>query len=194
MEQLDRKAIRALASDTRVAILKSLGERRKMPSELAREQNLADSTVVEHLKQMEAAGLVRKVETGHKWIYYELSDKGRNLAAPKWPMQFVVMLSLGVLLVFSSMSFSYVGIGELGAIGPATAPAFNQVPVPEKTMGVAVDTAQQNVSGAMGAPGNITQQNPPPQKLPDLVSPATIIFILGAMVIAISSWRMLRSD
>jgi len=102
--EISRQEIKALASDTRVAILKSLGGRRKMPSELSREFSMAPSTVVEHLHILKSAGLIKGVETGHKWKYYELTEKGRGLVIPRFPMQFVVMLSVGVLAVFGSLA------------------------------------------------------------------------------------------
>lgn len=101
--ELGGKEIKALASDTRV-MMKSLGERRKMPSELSREFSMAPSTIVEHLHVLERSGLIKRIETGHKWKYYELTEKGRGLVKPKFPMQFVVMLSLGVMMVFGSLA------------------------------------------------------------------------------------------
>jgi len=98
--QIDKKIIKALGSETRIKILKALLERRKMPSELSNELSLAGSTVVEHLKILEEAGLVSKKETGRKWIYYELTNIGEGLIKPKYPTQFVVVLSLGLLFVF----------------------------------------------------------------------------------------------
>jgi DNA-binding transcriptional ArsR family regulator len=101
---ISHREIKALASDTRVMIMKSLGGRRKMPSELSREFSMAPSTIVEHLHVLERSGLIKKIETGHKWKYYELTEKGKSLVRPKFPVQFAVMLSLGVLLVFGSFA------------------------------------------------------------------------------------------
>ena len=101
---LGSREIKALSSDTRVMMLKSLGVRRKMPSELAREFSMAPSTIVEHLAVLERSGLIKRIETGHKWKYYELSEKGRSLVRPKFPVQFVVMLSLGVLLTIGGLA------------------------------------------------------------------------------------------
>lgn len=106
--EIDRKTLKALSADTRIDILKCLKNRRKMPSELSKELSLAPSTVIEHLNKLETAGLVRREDTGHKWIYYNLTDKGRSLVAPKYPVQFVIMLSLGILFVFSgAMRYFY---------------------------------------------------------------------------------------
>src|SRR3989344_1180138 len=101
--EIDRKTIKALAVDTRLDILSSLKKRRKMPSELARELSLSSPTVIEHMAKLEDAGLVKRVETGHKWVYYELTTKGDSMIRPKFPVEFVLMLSLGVIFVLSGV-------------------------------------------------------------------------------------------
>ncbi len=60
---------------TRVSILKILNERRYTTSELSRMLNLSKPTVLYHIKILENAGYVRRIENGRKWIkwiYYEL--------------------------------------------------------------------------------------------------------------------------
>ena len=96
--KIDQKVIKSLSSDTRVKMLKKLSDRRKMPTELAKEMNLAASTIVEHLKELEGAGLVKRQETQHKWIYYELTDKGSDIFKPKIPFQFILMMTFGILI------------------------------------------------------------------------------------------------
>ncbi|MBI4895414.1 MAG: winged helix-turn-helix transcriptional regulator [Candidatus Aenigmarchaeota archaeon] len=102
---LDKGIIKALASDTKVNILKSISSRRKMPSEVSKELGLAASTTVEHMKQLEKLGLLKRVETGHKWVYYELSDKGRDIIKPTISMKIVLVLSV---------SFAMLAIGSIG--------------------------------------------------------------------------------
>jgi DNA-binding transcriptional ArsR family regulator len=102
---IDRKTLKALAADTRLDILKSLGKRRKMPSELSKEMGLASSTVIEHLSRLEEADLIQREETGHKWIYYSLTNKGSALVRPKVPMNFVIVLSLSILLIFAGVFY-----------------------------------------------------------------------------------------
>lgn len=92
---LDRKAIKALAADTRMDILKSLNRRRKLPSELSRSLKLAPSTVIEHLKILEEAGLVSKTPHGPKWVYYELTPKAHNIIEPSTPFRFIFTLIIG---------------------------------------------------------------------------------------------------
>jgi DNA-binding transcriptional ArsR family regulator len=105
--EIDRKTLKALAADTRLDILKSLCKRRKMPSELSKEMGLATSTVTEHLNRLEDAGLIRREETGHKWIYYNLTEKGSSLVRPKIPVNFIIVLSLCLLLVSAGFVYYY---------------------------------------------------------------------------------------
>ncbi len=105
--EIDRKTLKALAADTRLDILKSLGKRRKTPSELSKELRLATSTVTEHLNKLEKASLIRREETGHKWIYYSLTKKGENLVKPKYPVQFVLVLSITIIIIFSASILMY---------------------------------------------------------------------------------------
>lgn len=98
--EIDKQTIKALSAETRIRILKILNENRRIAAELSNELGLAPSTVNEHLKTMEGAGLVRKNYTGHKWIYYEATDKGKSLIRPKMPISIILSLSLGIALVF----------------------------------------------------------------------------------------------
>lgn len=79
---LDKEVFKALAGDTRVSVLKSLMQRRKTQSELAKELNLAAPTIKDHLDILQKAQLVREVDDGHKWKYIELTVKGKSLLQP----------------------------------------------------------------------------------------------------------------
>ena len=122
---IDRKTLKALSADTRLDILKSLGKRRKTPSELSKELNLATSTIAEHLDKLEEAGLIKKEETGHKWIYYNLTEKGTALVKPKIPTNFVIILSVCILVVF--IGFVYYSITSTSYLG-ASKPSMLTIP------------------------------------------------------------------
>jgi len=81
---LDRDVFKALASDTRLQILKKLDERQKTVTELAKELELNKSTVLEHLEKLETAKLIQKVEQDveRKWVYWQLTWTGRRLLHP----------------------------------------------------------------------------------------------------------------
>ena len=80
---LDKQTFKTLASDTRIGILKSLNVRRKTLTELAKESGMSVSTIKEHLDNLAGAELIKQVDDGHKWKYYELTRKGRGVLNPE---------------------------------------------------------------------------------------------------------------
>ncbi|UCD03176.1 MAG: helix-turn-helix domain-containing protein [Candidatus Aenigmatarchaeota archaeon] len=95
---LGRESFRALASDTRIAILKSLDKRRKMLTELSKQLDMSPSTVKEHMERLTKAGLVVMIDDGHKWKYYELTNKGRNVLHPA-DVRIWILLSVSIFAV-----------------------------------------------------------------------------------------------
>lgn len=109
MEEIDRGTIKALSADTRRKILKLLSGHRATGADISRMLGLSPSTVNEHLKKLEASSLVRRIETGHKWVYYDVSEKGHALLHSNSngsPVQFVLVLSIGVLLFLGGAFFT----------------------------------------------------------------------------------------
>jgi DNA-binding transcriptional ArsR family regulator len=95
---LDAETFKALASSTRLTVLKALDERRKTLTELAHELQLNKATVHEHLQLLLAADLVRKRDDeGRKWIYYELTWTGQGILKPEATTTFNVLLALSTL-------------------------------------------------------------------------------------------------
>lgn len=95
--RLDKETFKALASGTRVDILKLLGQRRHMQTEIAAVLSLSTPTVKEHLDALEKAGLVERHEEGRKWKYYSLSKKGKGVLNPEEMKIWIVL----ALLIFS---------------------------------------------------------------------------------------------
>jgi len=101
---LDRKAFGALAVDSRVKILKALRERRKMLTELANELSLSPSSTKEHLEILVAAGLIERIDDGHKWKYYDLTKKGAEIVAPGKEIRVWILLGISVIgFIYSAM-------------------------------------------------------------------------------------------
>src|SRR5688572_21977048 len=95
---LDADTFRALASSTRLTVLKSLDERRKTLTELSRDLALNKATVHEHMALLTAAGLVKKRDDeGRKWIYYELTWTGQRILHPEATTTFNLLLALSTL-------------------------------------------------------------------------------------------------
>jgi DNA-binding transcriptional ArsR family regulator len=96
---LDQESFKALASEVRVDILKKLDERRQTVTDLSGLLNLSKPTLLEHLEKLQTAGLVRRVDEGRKWIYYELSAKGRKLLHPEKVAIVLALASAATLAV-----------------------------------------------------------------------------------------------
>lgn len=81
---LDKHAFKALASETRLDILKTLDGKPMNLTDLAKNTKLNKATLHEHLKKLTDTGLVKKKQRpGHKWVYYTLSWKGESLLHPE---------------------------------------------------------------------------------------------------------------
>lgn len=96
--ELDKKSLFALASDTRLEILKSLQPMRRTVSQLSESLNIDKAAVHRHLKKMEEGGLVTRYED-HGFVYYGLSWKARDLLSPNENTRIVVLLSATTMLI-----------------------------------------------------------------------------------------------
>lgn len=99
---LDQESFKALASEVRVGVLKKLDERRQTVTDLSNLLGLSKPTLLEHLEKLQTAGLVKRVDEGRKWIYYELSDKGRKILHPE---RVAIVLALA-----STISLAAIGV------------------------------------------------------------------------------------
>lgn len=118
---LDRKAFKVLASETRIKILKSLGKRRKMLAELSKELGMSNSAVKEHLENLAEAGLIAKIDDGHKWKYYELTRKGKNILTPGETKIWVILSAsaLAVMLTAYDMATRFYFMPQRALNSPA---------------------------------------------------------------------------
>ena len=97
---LDQESFRALASDVRVDILKRLDSRRETVTDLSNLLQLSKPTLLEHLEKLQTAGLVKRIDEGRKWIYYELTDKGRKILHPE---KVAITLALASAIVLAAI-------------------------------------------------------------------------------------------
>ena len=134
---LDRDVFKALASDTRLTILKTLDERQKTVTELSKQLELNKSTLLEHLEKLETAGLVQRVEQDveRKWVYWQLTWTGRRLLHPE-QIKVALLLSTaggavasGVAAVWLWMKSGLVAADE-GEAGQRTMMTVEDAPPP----------------------------------------------------------------
>ena len=103
---LDKIAFKALASETRLDILRTLDGKKMGLKDISSATNLNKATLHEHLTKLHEAGLVkRKEREGHKWVYYKLSWKGASLLHPE-NTRIVVLFSATLISLF----FGVIGI------------------------------------------------------------------------------------
>ena len=97
---LDINSFKALASDTRLNILKTLDGKKLSLNDIARSTNLHKVTLHEHLSRLNEAGFIKKIEReGHKFVYYQLSWKGQSLLHPE-NTRIVIMFSITLFSLF----------------------------------------------------------------------------------------------
>src|SRR5438093_7526747 len=96
---LDQASFRGLAAGVRVEVLKKLDERRATVTDLANALELSKPTLLEHLEKLQAADLVKRIDEGRKWIYYELTGKGRKILHPE---RVTIVVSLGLSLFLAA--------------------------------------------------------------------------------------------
>ncbi len=95
---LDQESFKALASDTRIEILKKLDNTQLTVTDLANAMLVNKSAVHKHLTRLVEAGLVKKKEGDRKWVYYTLSLKGAQLLHPE-RVQIALMLAATAVAV-----------------------------------------------------------------------------------------------
>jgi len=116
---LDMNTFKALASDTRLDILRSLDGKKMNLNDICKATNLNKATLHEHLTKLNEAGLIKKNEReGHKWVYYKLTWKGEGLLHPE-NTRIVVMFSttfisllIAVMFIVNFLQPIPVGIAE----------------------------------------------------------------------------------
>jgi DNA-binding transcriptional ArsR family regulator len=111
--ELDKKALFALASDTRMDILKSLQPNRRTVSQLAEAIRVDKSAVHRHLKKLEEGGFVKR-EEDHGFIYYGLSWKARDILSPNENTKIVVLITASIVLIGAMILMVYMA----NAVGP----------------------------------------------------------------------------
>lgn len=127
---LDQESFKALASDVRVGILKHLDARRETVTDLSNLMALSKPTLLEHLEKLQSAGLVKRVDEGRKWIYYELSDKGRKILHPE---RVAITLALGIAVALAAIG-AFLVLSAEAAILPGSPMLNASAPSAERSV------------------------------------------------------------
>jgi DNA-binding transcriptional ArsR family regulator len=161
---LDADTFRALASSTRLTVLKALDERRKTLTELSRDLDLNKATVHEHMALLTAAGLVRKRDDeGRKWIYYELTWTGQRILHPEATTTFNLLLALSVAAAGGGVGMLGRAMGWWFAPERSSSDEFDAAPTELSTFNdespESSGSGEPNAQGAPAADSNETQKS-----------------------------------
>ncbi len=107
--ELDKSSFKALASETRIEIIKTLSQKSMRVTDLSKEIELSKPTILEHLRKLEESGLVEKEKQGEKWIYYSLTKKSENLLEPKINTRVKILIVTSIISLIGGLTqlFNY---------------------------------------------------------------------------------------
>ena len=132
---IDKKALFALASETRIEILKKLDEKRMTLTELSEVLDISKASVKEHLDRLVEAGLIERIDEGRKWVYYELTDKGRRILHPERATKIFLLLASATLSITAGVYevFRFASLRASTLPKPAPMPAPRPITTPLTT-------------------------------------------------------------
>jgi len=95
---LERESLEALASETRVHVLKELRDKQKTITQIARAIAVDKAAVFRHLRKLSDGKLVEK-DTSHSFTYYRLTWRGRAVMFPQETTRIAIMLASSFLIL-----------------------------------------------------------------------------------------------
>lgn len=120
---LDDALLKVLSSESRREILRLLAERRMTGAEMATRLNLGKPAVSEHLKKLIEAGLIERLDDPERrWVYYNLSARGKSILEPQRVRFYLVMAVASLALVVGmALALGLMVFLQHGATGAAPA-------------------------------------------------------------------------
>ena len=115
---LNRKTFKALASETRVDILKALEERRKTLTELSKELDMKPSSMKEQVDKLRKSDLIKLNDEGRKWKYYEITKTGKKILNP-YETKVMIVLSTTLIAALTSTYFSVKNLFSINKLAGA---------------------------------------------------------------------------
>ncbi len=114
--EIDKQALFALASDSRIEILKALGPQRRTVRQLADSMGIDKAAVHRHLKKLEEGGFVVRYED-HGFVYYGLSWKARDIISPGENTKIVIVFASGWLMVAGAFIAIWAALAGMASRG-----------------------------------------------------------------------------
>ncbi len=193
---LDQSSFKALASESRITILKALHERNYTLSELSQKIDLKHSTVKEHLQALLAADLVHCLDEGRKWKYYSLSSKGKALLEPErkaiWILLVGSLVAIGVFssrivydLWYQARDFASTSTYSLksNVVAPLADIGAQEIAATEKVVPQALDASAELVRDAGAASLASNASSNTPSSFFSILSQDYLLMVLGILLI-----------
>lgn len=177
--ELNKKALFALASDTRVEILQALQPMRRTVTQLAEALGIDKAAVHRHLKKLVEGGLVKRYDD-HGFVYYGLCWKTRDILNPTDNTKIVILLASSIVLVAVAMAAVVVGLST--GLVSSEAGGFPSI-FPPAGDGATETTGYGEQRGDEILPGV-------PAAFAWWV--AAVAFPLAAIPLLVMAWRLLR--
>ena len=189
---LDRETFKALASDTRLEILRTLDGKNLGLKEISKATNLNKATLHEHLTKLHEAGLVkRKEREGHKWVYYKLTWKGESLLHPENTRIVVLFTTTFVALWIGILQLIWYIKGTILPSGGQFLEEYGGLRSDEGNMTAPLDPMllDQNKTATFGVgdSGNVFYQDPM------FLYVALVCFLIFFVVLMVGLWRFKKN-
>lgn len=143
--ELDRRSLFALASDTRLEMLKALQSNRRTVSQLAELLEIDKAAVHRHLKKLEEGGFVVRAED-HGFVYYALTWRSRDILNPNDKTKIVILISTSMICLIALMVVLFMASSPAG-MRPGS---VNQESGSQDGMGMEGPAAQPDEGMAVG--------------------------------------------
>ena len=184
---LDINAFKALASDTRLDILRTLDGKKMSLKDISNATNLNKATLHEHLSKLNEAGLIKKKERdGHKWVYYKLSWKGESLLHPENTKIVVLFATTFIALWAGIIQMIWYVRGRMTDIGSDL--YYSQkggAEIPSAEDGI-ISIPERLLDGSSESTSTLYQD-------PIFLYISIACFIIFAIVLSISLWKLRKN-
>ena len=142
---LDMDTFKALASDTRLDILKALDGKKMSLKDISAVTKLNKATLHEHLVKLNGAGLVKKKEReGHKFVSYKLTWKGESLLHPENTRIVVMFATTFIALAAGIIQMVWYIKGSVMNLGYRAYPFGSEVMADGETADKAMELCMYN--------------------------------------------------
>jgi DNA-binding transcriptional ArsR family regulator len=191
---LDMDTFKALASDTRLDILRTLDGKKMSLKDISAATKLNKATLHEHLVKLNEAGLVkRKEREGHKWVTYKLTWKGESLLHPE-NTRIVVMFSITFIALWAGViQLLWYVKGTMAAVGSNDYFAY-QSKESSGGDGIAPDGMDPIADESLRILGNgLNEEAATFFQDPLFLYLAIACFIVFTVVVCVATWRVWKN-